>query len=208
MTQSERPDAGGDRALKAETKTEFETPPSNPQSPKEQTHARRSAAERRQIALAVLPALAEMFPAAFSSPPRPLKLRIDVDLGATGLLTPDEAQAVLAYRCGGISYLRSLLAGAPRVDLNGNPVGVVTEAEAAHATSRVAWVKRLIAERKAPNAPPAPVNKPAVNRGVGGEPRVSPKPLAPNLAEPPKPMSLRPTTITLSGSWKKRGDAP
>jgi ProP effector len=72
---------------------------------------------------------------------RPLKLRIDLELQAAldGAVTPRELTHALSAYCGNVGYLRASWEGAWRIDLAGNPVGIVTAEEAAHAKE---WLTR------------------------------------------------------------------
>ena len=80
---------------------------------------------------AVLELLAETFPACFSiyeQRRRPLKIGIHFDILAAldGAVAPKELSRALAVYAGNNSYRSSLVAGATRIDLNGQPAGVVT----------------------------------------------------------------------------------
>ena len=82
-----------------------------------------------------LPAL---YPACFDrANPRPLKRRIHKDLMAAGYLHK-EAKRALARYCTCRAYLKALtVAGTPRIDLQGQPAGEVTEDDAADAQARL-----------------------------------------------------------------------
>jgi ProP effector len=81
--------------------------------------------------------LAARFPQTFvadsSRPHRPLKLGIDRDLVALGVLDEAGATSALRHYCSRLMYRRSLVAGAVRVDLDGQVAGEVATAHAAHA---------------------------------------------------------------------------
>jgi ProP effector len=66
---------------------------------------------------------------------KPLKIGIRVDAAAAtkGAITPEELAAAFALYTRQAGYVRALKEGAVRVDLDGNPAGVVTAIEAAHA---------------------------------------------------------------------------
>jgi ProP effector len=66
---------------------------------------------------------------------RPLKLRIDQAITAAlgDTITPDALAIALRFYTGNTFYLRACTEGAVRVGLDGEPVGTVTEHEAAHA---------------------------------------------------------------------------
>jgi ProP effector len=81
--------------------------------------------------------LAGRFPQTFvadsSKPHRPLKLGIDRDLVALGVLDETSTAMTLRHYCSRLMYRRSLVAGAVRVDLDGRATGEVTAAHAEHA---------------------------------------------------------------------------
>jgi len=95
--------------------------------------------------------LATRFPRAFTGPPQPLKLKILEDLfevfypgmrygSAYGWTCGREGRAfasAFAIWCQSRPYLERCVAGAARIDLQGNPAGVVTAAEAAFAAERL-----------------------------------------------------------------------
>ena len=104
---------------------------------------------KRRIAAAdaVIATLAARFPQCFTISEqghRPLKVNIRLDviaaIGAT--IAPQELGRALRWYTHNPVYLRSTIAGAPRIDLDGKLAGTVTVAEAAHA-------KELLAELKA-----------------------------------------------------------
>jgi len=81
--------------------------------------------------------LAETYPACFDGEnPRPLKLGIHRDLMAAGF-EKAAVKRTLARYCNRPRYRKALRAGAIRIDLQGQPAGVVTAAEAE--TTRAAW---------------------------------------------------------------------
>ncbi len=94
---------------------------------------------------AVIGRLQQRFPKAFPRQPAPkvaLKIGILTDLVAHGAalsLTEPELRAALAAWCQGQRYWASLQAGAVRVDLAGEAVGQVTDAEAKWGRQQAAW---------------------------------------------------------------------
>ena len=103
--------------------------------------------------------LAELYPACFDwENPRPLKIDIHKPMIRAGHDREAVKRALAAY-CTAPRYRETLRAGASRIDLQGQPAGVVTEKEAAHArlvsTPRA---ERIAAAREAlpPNATPIP----------------------------------------------------
>jgi ProP effector len=57
---------------------------------------------------------------------KPLKLGIHHDIALTGVMTAQETRVALSYFTGSFAYLRRMRVGAPRIDLDGQPVGTVT----------------------------------------------------------------------------------
>jgi len=119
---------------------------------------------------AVLACIAEWFPQAFVAekylPHRPLKVGIHIDLKARcPALSERERSAVLRYYVARLMYLRACVAGAPRIDLDGNVCGEVTAAEAQHAAARLAAIlatrarKQELIKSHAAAKPAAPRNK-------------------------------------------------
>jgi ProP effector len=110
---------------------------------------------------AAIALLAEAFPKAFSifeQRRHPLKIGIRGDLLARldGVLTEIELRQVLrAYVANG-AYRRRLLAGAPRIDLDGNPVGMVSTEEEADARKKLATAAAKAAARNESQGAPQP----------------------------------------------------
>jgi ProP effector len=103
----------------------------------------------------VLDLLAERWPKMFSlyeARRRPLKVGIHRDILAAldgGGITPDELKRALSHYCRNPGYLRNTLTGGWRIDLNGNPAGVVTRTEEAHAKMGLAEIEKRKADRAA-----------------------------------------------------------
>lgn len=78
----------------------------------------------------------------FGQPKLPLKIGIYDDImalyGGGYQNFRFELSAALSDYCNGGTYLRALVVGAVRVDLDGNPAGEVSEAAAQHAVERLA----------------------------------------------------------------------
>jgi len=122
-------------------------------------------------------ALAQEFPKAFfilGERRKPLKLDIERDLEAELAKDPDHSLLdfdtidALAWYRSHIGYLKSCLAGASRLDLNGKAVAKVTPAEAREAAAEAEeGFARMAARRKTNGLPqqlvaaPTPVAKPA-----------------------------------------------
>jgi len=96
---------------------------------------------------ATIAALADLFPAGFLyerwQPHRPLKIGIDQDLIATGVLTKQEVRAVLWVYTRHYQYFVAIARGGPRFDLNGQPCGEVTPAEQQQARIGAAHVEAI-----------------------------------------------------------------
>jgi hypothetical protein len=69
------------------------------------------------------PQLRQLYPALFSNPPKPLKLRIQADIQARspGLFTKPQLSAFLRRYTGSYGYLNALVKATHRYDLDGNP---------------------------------------------------------------------------------------
>ena len=94
---------------------------------------------------AALARLAEAFPQTFVlekyRPHRPLKVGIAVDIPARcPALTRRELGAALSAYAQRVMYLQGLVAGAARVDLDGNPAGEVTARDAEYAAAKLAEI--------------------------------------------------------------------
>jgi ProP effector len=100
---------------------------------------------QRKLANDTIEVLADLWPYAFSiaGPRQPLKhgIHLDILAAAKGAITSSELKVGLRFYCGSVSYLRSCINGAARVDLNGEAVGKVTSDEAAYASEKLAPTK-------------------------------------------------------------------
>lgn len=89
---------------------------------------------QRSIGCRMRAKLTELFPRCFAGkrqPKRPLKINIHLDiLERQPLLLRRHVRLALADYTGGATYLREMIVGAERIDLDGKPAGIVT-AEAA-----------------------------------------------------------------------------
>ena len=103
---------------------------------------------------AALARLAEAFPQTFVlekyRPHRPLKVGIAAAIPARCPAVERRVLRVaLTAYTGRVMYLRGLVAGAARVDLDGNPAGEVTARDAEYAAAKLA---RILASREAKRA--------------------------------------------------------
>src|SRR5262245_12199567 len=113
--------------------------------------------KKRARTKAVIAALAARFPKCFAVPDtrrRPLKVGIDADLLAalSGTIRRTELIRALAMYCSSDGYLERVLTSAWRVDLDGNPAGMVTADDEQHAKAKRADIK---SKRDAGTAPEA-----------------------------------------------------
>jgi len=116
--------------------------------------------QRLTAALELIGILAERFPAAFAIKPyhrRPLKLGIHIDILArlSDTITPRDLSTALRVYVGNIGYLKALVTGADRVDLEGMPAGMVT---AEHASIAKAQYEQRRDKHKAKQKQQAPTN--------------------------------------------------
>jgi ProP effector len=138
-------------------------------------------------------AVSALFPKAFG-PRQPLKYKIHEDLLSAGV-EHKMAAAALSSHCNNPRYLMSMVEGATRVDLQGQPAGVVTAEEAARAQQRLA--ERLKPKPKAPpqSSPKAP-------------PQASPKAKAESFGKPSPPGKKAVVVeVRRKPSWK-HGSSP
>jgi sRNA-binding protein len=130
---------------------------------------------------ATISELVVAFPAAFTHHPervRPLKLGIKDDLYTRSAISRRRITAALRSYCNFASYLTATKQGAVRVDLDGQPTGTVTEAQAKHATEALSAPSKRGSEvtrdasdpqtRKATNkrTPPPGGTEPAPKRSM------------------------------------------
>ena len=138
---------------------------------------------------AALTRLAEWFPQTFvlekHLPHRPLKVGIAADiLARCPVLTRRELGPVLGVYAKRVMYLQSLVAGAIRIDLDGNPVGEVSAADAEHAAATLA---EILASREAGQALVAASRAARIAKQAAATAAAAPPPAAAAAAavEPP-----------------------
>ena len=129
---------------------------------------------------AALVHLAEWFPQTFVLekylPHRPLKIGICLDiLARCPVLTRRELGTVLCVYASRVMYLQSLVAGAIRIDLDGNPAGEVSAADAEHAAATLA---KILASRETRRAAAMAAKRTARDHERAVPPTASPTPLA------------------------------
>lgn len=105
----------------------------------------------RAAAEATIAALADLFPDTFTrerwQPHRPVKVGIDRDLVAAGLLSELEVRVALRLYVARVQYQRALAHGGSRFDLSGNPSGSVTAEQQASARAAVVRYEAIAEER-------------------------------------------------------------
>jgi ProP effector len=111
--------------------------------------------------------LAELYPNCFRQPCQPLKIGIHNDVIARHPeLRPSLIASALKVYTRSPGYLETLKAGSARIDLEGNPVGTVTDADEEDAKRKIAKATKgagaqAIEDRNAAGQPPA---KPVAER--------------------------------------------
>ena len=115
-------------------------------------------------------ALVRLYPKCFAwNRPRPIKAGIFHDLVAAGH-PPDEINQALGVYCDCARYLKALKAGAPRIDLDGRPVGTVSDDEARFARQRLAQVWSVVPAPPKRYRFPREPGLPPVRRGASSDP--------------------------------------
>jgi sRNA-binding protein len=176
---------------------------SNAKSNKAQTESQRRWHAWRKLSLDVLAVLSELFPAVFRPPNfRPLKLKIHLDLIERAPVTAEEVHVALSIHCHRLSYLRVQVEGAERVDLDGNPVGVVTAEQAIGAKSAIASIRKRLKERRAAARAALKPEPPTPIEARGGPADCSGLHTAPKATKPASGRPDRPI-IGLGGGWKR-----
>jgi ProP effector len=123
-----------------------------------------SKTKKRASVAAVLALLTSTFPKTFAVDPKwrkPLKIGIADDLivRIDGAIQRRELGVALMVYCNSVSYLRACKVGAERFDLDGNAVGIVTAAEAAHAIGKLTELQAKTKKTAATATPQPPLKK-------------------------------------------------
>ena len=88
--------------------------------------------------------LCDRFPAAFSlKRPLPLKVGVGNEIAKMLGVNPRAVGLALGFYCNRSAYLSVCKEGATRVDLDGNPAGSITEAEATHTKRRIGEIRAV-----------------------------------------------------------------
>jgi ProP effector len=92
--------------------------------------------------------LAELYPSCFRQPRQPLKVGIHNDIIALHPeLRPSLIASALKTYTRSLGYLETLKAGSARIDLEGNPVGTVTDTDEEDAKRKIAKAARRAAAK-------------------------------------------------------------
>lgn len=110
----------------------------------------------REVSKQAIALFAAIFPKTFAGDGcdrLPLKIGIRKDLNNFAAehlpgVSPSIIRDALKYYCRGINYLRNVQAGKPRLNLEGDIEGYVTEDEAKHAARRMAKNLRFMKRHK------------------------------------------------------------
>jgi ProP effector len=150
--------------------------------------------------LAVISLLAEKWPSCFSiieSGRRPLKrgIREDVLAALGGAVSAGKVSAALRWYVSSPEYQRRLVHGAWRVDLNGKPVGIVSQEDEAHARAHLAAIEAKRAECVSASTPALNLAERMKQTSQAEQPNVPPAArLPPKSTTPPapaKPLTLK-----------------
>jgi ProP effector len=144
----------------------------------------RKKAKKEAEAVAALRILIEQFPDCFGwNDHRPLKIGIHKDLVARGVDRRAMRLGLSRY-CGHIGYHHALVEGATRIDLDGQPAGIVTPQEAGFAAKNyAAMLEAAVSKRKARSEQAAQGHTAAAEacqRPTVIEPAAAPRPVAPS----------------------------
>jgi sRNA-binding protein len=145
--------------------------------------------------LAVISLLAEKWPSCFSiieSGRRPLKrgIREDVLAALGGAVSAGKVSAALRWYVSSPEYQRRLVHGAWRVDLNGKPVGIVSQEDEAHARAQLAAIEAKRAECVSASTPALNLAERMMQASQGPPAaRLPPKPTM--LPAPAKALTLK-----------------
>ncbi len=141
--------------------------------------------------------LAELFPALFAAPARPIKLRIQADIQARapGAFTKKGLSLFLHRHTTSTAYLRSLVASPTRFDLDGQPAGDIAEEHREAAKLEVERRRAIVEAKRAAERDALRQRQREQAREQGREPgRGAPRERAPQAegAAPDVPPQRRP----------------
>lgn len=131
--------------------------------------------------------LAELYPNCFRQPRQPLKIGIHNDVIARHPeLRPRLIASALKTYTRSVGYLETLKAGAVRIDLEGNPVGTVTDADEENAKRKIAKAARRAEVKAIEDRSGAAPAKPVAERAGQQNPIPEVKSRQPTPAGPPR----------------------
>lgn len=105
--------------------------------------------KNRAANMAALQQLMEAYPKTFDRKNvRPLKIGIQEDLVADEKVAKNKIKRALASYVRSLNYYRSLREGAERIDINGEPAGVVTKEESDHAKGKLKEINKARQEKR------------------------------------------------------------
>jgi ProP effector len=133
--------------------------------------------------------LAELYPNCFRQPHQPLKIGIHNDVIARHPeLQPSLIASALKTYTRSLGYLERLKAGSARIDLEGNQVGTVTDADEEDAKRKIAKAATRAAAKAIENRNAAgqPAAKPVAERAGERNPLTQVKTQQPAPASPPR----------------------
>jgi ProP effector len=149
--------------------------------------------------------LAELYPSCFCQPRRPLKIGIHNDIIARHPeLRPGVIASALKTYTRSLCYLETLKAGSARIDLEGNAVGAVTEADEEDAQRKIAKAARraaakTIEDRKAAAAPPMTQRVSQVEQPQSKSATIADLPSGPAAPAPQPTAPTGPPRVGLAG---------
>jgi sRNA-binding protein len=95
--------------------------------------------------------LAELFPALFGGPPKPMKLRVhaDIQARAPGLFGKPVLAAFMRRHTGSTAYLQAVVRGTQRFGLDGEPAGEISDEHRQAAVDELARRRARHAQQRA-----------------------------------------------------------
>jgi ProP effector len=189
MVDMNRPGRGGNRdagrgslSLGSDDTPEKSTPQAGTQD---------ESSSRHDAPATTIKWLAQSYPNCFMADElhrRPLKVRIDADIrhAVPGAITWRALKKTLRSYTSSPAYLRALRAGAERIDLAGNPAGVVTATQEEHAAERLALLANAT-ERE-------PASEATTTQAQPVSARPAPRPTPP----PPKSRDMKAASQAIS----------
>lgn len=111
--------------------------------------APKAKSKNRAANMAALQQLMEAYPKTFDRKNvRPLKIGIQEDLVADEKVAKNKIKRALASYVRSLNYYRSLREGSERIDINGEPAGVVTKEESDHARDKLKEINKARHEKR------------------------------------------------------------